>query len=494
MTLLSLLLLAVSPAAALDAPPTTVVLAGPLDEAEAVLASGLGVAVEVVEPVDAIERVELRSVVGRGGDGDCGGPVPVTRWREDAELARKALLRLDFGGALDRFVQLELEMVCLQGVPGASDLVRLELGLATAHHYAGRAAGADPQRRAFHAAESQAALERAAAWSRGLAIPPDLDPELAPALETARRKLAILPTARVVLAGPGAGEGVRLNGRPAAAGVADLAGGTVLVQVTRGLDVVAAAIVPVPGGRTTLVWVAPGGRPLTGGALLQEVAALQGGDADRETEARLAALLDALGGEPPALLVTTDDAGWTAWAAEGDGLARRESGSRPRAYADWRWGWGLGAGAAGSTVDGDSLGGVAPGLEGLGGVGPAIGAWGRFRPVDRVAVSLSVAPATVPSPLPVDQGGGTLFRATVPVRAGGRWLEPVGLYDVEVGLDAGACFFGRYGKERVAPIGALAFGVAGPLGADARGRAELHAGVGPGYGFGGLLVGLEGVR
>lgn len=479
------------------AAPTVVVLAGPLPDAATVLGPALGAEgdgeVWVVDPGEAVAEVELRSVVGRLGDGDCGGPVALSRWRADTDRARAALQRLDFASALDLFVQLELEMACLQGVPGASDLVRVELGLAAAHHYSARSAGADLRRRAFHETETRVALARAAAWSRGLSLPPDVDPELAPALEAAREEGG--RGARVILAGPGTGEGARLNGRPAGAGVVELAGGAALVQLTRGIQVEAAALVTLPSDGPTLLWLAPGGRPLREEGLVQDVEAWQRGAETEGTEARLAALLDALGGEGPALLVTTDPQGWTAWTSTGAGLARGPAGPSPRGYRPWRWAWGAGVGLGGSTLGARSLGGeVGEALDGLGGVGPGLSAWGRWKPVDELAVVLTASPWTVTERLPVAQGGGTLFRGVVPARFGARWTPAAGLLDLELGADLGVHWLGDYDGQRAAPVAALAGGVAGPVGRDARMRGEVHAGVAYGYLFGGLLVGLEGVR
>lgn len=472
-------------------PPVLVpdgVLAGDPAALDAALAELGRLDAEVIDAGALLDRVTVVSVTGRSADADCGGMVALARWRQGVDDARARLQRLDLDGALDAYVALDLELPCLATAPGASDLVRVSLGLATAHFYLAESAGGDPARRRFHEVESEGALDRAAACARGLASPPDLDPELQGAFEAARRRVAGGDGDAVVLAGPPSGASLRVNGRPADLGRVEAAHGPTLVQVGRGVEVVAAALVQ-PAGRPTLVWVDAGGRPTPSGALVQDLAGFARAELAPDQEARLAGVLALLG---DAWVVREEEGSLVAWAATDGRLG--EVGRTPlaRAPAGWRWAVGAGVGVGGSTLGAQAFGGaVGPPLDGLGGLGPSVAAWARWRAHPWAAVALGASPWGVGEALAVDQGGGRRYRYTVPVRLGARVPRPAGAWEVEAGADLGLHVLGRYDRARMGVLGLAAVGAAGPVGPDAFLRLELWGGAGAGYGLGGLTLGLE---
>jgi hypothetical protein len=460
--------------------------------AEAFARRGLPVP-EAITSDELVDRVRLVSVTRREGDEDCGGPVGLTDWRARLDAARQRLQLLDFEAALSGFVALELEAACLVAAPSASDLFRVELSVAEAHVFLARAAGRDVGAARFHGAEADAALARAAAFGEGLASPADLDPDVAAVWAEVRGRLKAEDRPIVVVAGPGARVGARLNGRPLANGAIVAVSGGNLVQSSDGSRVTAAAMVPLGAGSRTVVWLAPGeGGRDTGDVLLAVGELARGEDAD---EALLAAVGRAAASE--AWFVGRREGEVVLWEARGEALAevvvasRRpvrdatpasEPGARAMsAGVAWAVGW--------SGLHGDELDGMSGGNT-----GPVL--FSRVQVRDRWYAAFTLHPAANWTPLPAELGGGTLWRATVPVRAGARWLVTDAPVRPEVGLDLGVQFLGCYADEdgctqRMSGLAVAEGGVALPSGDHAAFRAQAFAGVGAGYALLGGYVGFE---
>jgi hypothetical protein len=434
---------------------------------------------------DLVGAVDLVPVTGLPDADECDSRVPLEAWRGRFESAKAKFQLLAFGDALAQLVALDVELVCLATPPAASDLLRLELGVAEAHTFLAQAAGSDRGAAAFHAGEAQAALARAANFGGTLSPPADLAPEVLAAYEASRRRSDGGERPRVVVAGPGARVGARFNGRPIEPGATDAAVGTNLVEAASGAEVTAAARIRLTGGRT-LVWLAPSGvRPL-GWDLRRALAALPRGDLDADGEALLAAAARLVG--DGARLVYLDDADHDlgAWAADGERLSLARVGALPpRPVEAWTVVVGAGIGGGWSSLT-DGV------LDGLGGPNTAIGLYTRVRLVDGLSLAATVAPSAVVAPIPVAEGGGTLVRATVPLRLGVRFGPRTRRFAFEGGVDAGVHYFGRFDRERMSFLAVAAGGVSGALGPHVGARLEIWGGAGLGYGAVGGTVGLEG--
>ena len=120
-----------------------------------------------------------------------------------------------------------------------------------------------------------------------------------------------------------------------------------------------------------------------------------------------------------------------------------------------RWAIGVGGALGVSTLGGGSL-------DGLGGItmGPALGV--RFAVASTVAIELSTRLLGAPSARRWEDGGGVLFRATMPILAGLSWARRGPGSGGSVGGFVGVDVLGAYPDAAfVAPLCGAAAGWAG---------------------------------
>lgn len=414
-----------------------------------------------------VGRFRMVSVVDRAADNDCGGEVALERWQDDLEVGRRLMSTLKTAGALAVFSAAELEAACLDVPPSASDLVTLQLALADTHLQIAMAE-TDPDAQALHQRESDAALTRAAVFGIDLAAPPGFDDTLLMDFDARRGALAGAADDRPRLVIAGRSAGVRLNGRPAALQVPiDAVPGLNLVQAVDGGRVTAAALVTLEPGSRTLVWVEPGGAPRDAAAVRQAVAGLDP-----------AGLVDVTAGDDAllsaaAMLVGTADTPVRYAAAAPTGaavygvqkghlhaLAVSTDRLRPQVTA-WRVAVGTG-----------------PELRYTLGASPALAAGAglqvSYAVHPKVVLGLAARPTATREPLPVAAGGGSLFRATVPLALEARYEKADAPWTPVLGLSGGA----ELGSGPVRPFGAATAGAAVGIGAAGGLRAEARIGGG----------------
>ncbi len=432
-----------------------------------------------------IDGFEIVTVNARQNDQDCGGPVALDGWRRRLVVARGRFQMLAFEQAVGELVAIELEAACLESAPSASDLFAVELALAEAHGFLAQEA-ADGAGRGFHQEEVAAALDRAAAFGVDLSTPADVDAEVLSGLDAARARVTSQVRPRVVVAGPGARVGARFNGRPLQGGAFDGVAGANLVQGATGSTITAAASVPLRARSRTLIWLAPGAAPKAAGELLQELASLARVGADGKTPLLGAAAQLADG---DVIYVGGEDGRVTLWRPVGDHLRKIGPVDETPLFVakpadEWRGVFGVGVGGGWSSVGGGEL-------EGLGGPNAGFALYGRYAVAPMWAVALTLNPTANWRPLEAAEGEGTLFRGTVPVRAGARWGGHQEGWQGEVGLDVGAHFFGTYAEERVGFLACAAGAITHDLGKRGGIRGEMWGGAGLGYAVLGASVALE---
>lgn len=462
-------------------------------------------AVDLVDAQAATVGVALRPVVSREADGDCGARVETAAWKGRLGVAEASMLRLALPDALSALTRAELEVPCLTTPLAAPDLLRAELDLATVHQLLARSSGGDAQKRAFHQGERDAALARAAAV--GLSPPADLSAEVRAAFTSVRSTLASAPPASVFWAST-PGVVPRWNGRVEGGAAFVQTAGPLLVQaVGPSGRVEAAARWSVAEGERWVVWVAPDGRSWTREGLLGRAAEAGGLDADA------LALLGALGraSDPDATVVwavgsrrsptlyRADPSGMVLLSGGGGpageggaGAAERVSTERapvaedpvPRTPAAKAPVERAAPGEHPREATGPARSGASP-VHAVG-LGPVVGAasdrgealaglagaqlggavWVRWPLGGAWAVAGRVAMAGTPSRLAPVDGGGLLFRGSVPLEVGARWSpggEGGGLR-AEVGADVGADLLGSYdGRFYAAPLLLGAAGIAGDV-------------------------------
>lgn len=476
-----------------DEPAVIAVLPGLLGSDEARIRAALedaGFPAAVLLPPDEfVSTLDVVSVTALDEEG-CGGPVGLAAWKDGVAAARARTQLLDFRGALGEFVQREVELACLTAPLAASDLFRLELSLAESHWFLAQAASGDASARAFHAEEAAHALERAAIVGKGLATPGDLEPDVVAAFDAARGRLDAATQPRVLVAGPGARVGARFNGRPLPEGPFTAFPGDNLVQAAAGPVVTAAATVELKGNTRTLLWLSPGGTPRTEGDVVREVIAHSRGQSTAEGRALLASAARLLETTAPVVFIRLPPTGDAeVWGRDGGELVRLGEPVFATAEAaapggPWRVSGGLGGSGGWTSLD--------PVVGGLGGPHGGPSAWMRVGLSDGVTLALTVHPDVRAHPIPDELGGGTLFQATVPARAGVRFGRRTGGAAPEVGVDVGAQYFGVFDDAPRASF--LAVGTAGlsaGMGRIAAVRLEAWGGVGLGYGVGGAYLGVE---
>jgi hypothetical protein len=493
-----LVLLAIrSGAARAEEPPAAhgviAVLSGPIPASDAGIRAALadvGIPdATLVAPDDFVGRLRVVSVTAPPDD--CEGPVAMDAWRARFKTARDRFQLLDFQASLKDLVALEVELVCLTSPLSASDLVRLELAVAEAHTFLAQAARGDAAKRAFYAGQADAALTRAAKFGAALAAPADVSPDLLARYDAIRALPRPLDEPRVVVAGPGARVGARFNGRPLPDGPFDAVGGADIVQAASGPVVTAAASVPFDPGTHTLVWLDPGGAPVTAGDVVHELVGLARGIDPPDDGELLSAAARVFDDGARVVYVTVAPFAIRVWEPRGSTLAivprvdvvKRPSlttvGSRP-----WRGALGLAAGGGWSSVGGGDL-------EGLGGPNAGFAVYGRIRLNAWTALAITVHPDAVAIPLSAEEGGGTLFRASIPARAGVRFGPTAARLAPEAGVDVGVHYFGRFDREEAGFLVVGAAGLSGPVSRGAALRFEGFGGMGLGYGLAGGLLGIE---
>lgn len=416
---------------------------------------------------------------------DCAGAVEMEAWRVRFGAARDRFQLLEFQTSLKDLVALEVELGCLTSPLAASDLLRLQLAMAEAHSFLGKAAGKDKAKGAFHAGQAEAALERAAVFGASLAAPAEVSPEVLAAYDAVRTRSAEAQDPRVMVAGPGARVGARFNGRPLTDGAFETVAGTNFVQASSGLAVTAAAVVHLAPRSRTLLWLSPGGTPRTRGDVVRQIVAFSRGADSPEGRALLAAAARLLGERGLVVFVVEGADRVELWRAAGDTLAPFGIQAPRRAPVDeWRGVLGIAAGGGWSNPDGGDL-------AGLGGPNVGFGLYGRVRVNPLLSLAATVHPNLVAESLTVEQGGGTLFRATIPMRLGIRFGKARRAIAPEAGVDAGMHYFGTFDEVRASFLLVGAVGVSGAVSPGAALRLEVFGGMGLGYGVAGALAGLE---
>ncbi|MDP2315439.1 MAG: hypothetical protein Q8P41_21255 [Pseudomonadota bacterium] len=444
----------------------------------------------LVPAEDYANAADLVRVEGLPDAEECDHRVPIDDWRSRFQAARAQFQLLAFADALAELVSLDVELVCLSSPPAASDLFRLELGLAEAHTFLAQSAGKDAGRRGFHEGEAQGALERAASFGASLSAPADLPADVLAAYDATRRKNAREDTPRVVVTGPGARVGARFNGRPLLTIAFDAVPGVNLVEAADGATVTAAARLRLGDGRT-LVWLAPEGEPPLNTTVADALEALAEHNIEDDGRMLLAAAGHLVGDGARVLYVVDDRAGLVLWEASGDTLAVVEAAElRPTTVDTWRFVVGAGPSVGWTSISGGAL-------EGLGGPNAGVSVHARVAVAEWIAVAMTVDPWAVASPIPLEQGGGTLMRATVPGRVGVRFGRRTGRIAVEGGVDAGIHWFGAFPQggvdvPRVSFLAGGAAGISGALGPGVGMRFQGWFGAGLGYVGGGVTLGLEG--
>lgn len=446
--------------------------------------AGRGDAV-LVSADDLLRAVDVVGVVALPVD-ECGAAVALDAWQGRLGGARARIQLLDLERALGDLVALEVETACLVAPVAASDLLRLELTLAEAHHLLAQAAADDAGKRAFHEGEADQALARAAVVGVSLATPAEVDPAVVSAYDAARARLAEERQPLVHVAGPGARVGARFNGRPLSPDPFRAFPGSNLVQAASGPRVAAAVRVRLEPRTRTLFWLAPGQAPYTEADLAADLDALAVAAPAPAVRPRLAAAGRLLGTD--VLFVTEGEP--SVWAVDRGTLT--PLGPEGEGGAVDAWGVALGLGASGGWSD--------LGLDGLAGPRGGPAGWARVGIAPWTALALTTHPDAVAHPIDEERGGGTLWQATVPVRAGVRFGRRVAAVAPEAGVDVGVHWFGPYEEVRDGvPVVAhrasfLAVGAAGAavaVGPAAALRVEAWGGLGLGYRVAGGYLGVE---
>jgi hypothetical protein len=327
----------------------------------------------------------------------------------------------------------------------------------------------------------------------GIAAPAGFDSTLLAAFDARRASLteaAGRRQPRVIFVGQASG--IRLNGRPVAPNQPiGAVAGTNLVQVVEAGQVTAAQLVKLVAGSSTLVWVAPGAQRLSSEDIAQALAQPGASDTGVAVLVAAAELLRSSGSADLVRYAVVGKDAVDIYDAVGGELKVTESLNDPqrREVRSWR-----GAVAIGPVLRYASRSAPADAASASGPVGLAAGldlsaSW-AVRP--NIVLSLGVRPAATRADLPIEQGGGSLFRASVPLTLEGRWerterkVTPV--FGLMCGVDIVASpeiagFAKMFGAATAGA--AMAIGSAGGL------RAEARIGGGPGLLFGDATIATE---
>ncbi|MSP56813.1 MAG: hypothetical protein EXR69_14610 [Myxococcales bacterium] len=425
---------------------------------------------------------DVVSLVGRTGDEDCGGIVSLDDWRADLSRGRSQTTTLQTSRALSTFASAELETACLDRPPAATDLVQLQLALADLHRQLAQLAD-EPQQRGSHQSEADEALNRAALFGMGLAAPAGFDGELLDDFDARRGVLGAGGRHRKTdLLFVGSVASVRLNGRPVEAGVTNGVPGLNLLQAVENGSVTASMHLRLSPGSSTLVWVNPGGEARTSEDVVLALGQLARGGVDDGILAGGAQLVN--GGETRFAAVRED--GVDLYEVRGPILVRvQEVDARERkAVRDWR-----GAVSAGPLVRYTQRPGVSDQPSGLAAGLDLSASFAVPGPLSGLVLSVAARPASTRTSLPPEDGGGSLFRASVPVAAGARWERPGRALTPALGAQLGVEMLGVPFPPSV--YGAAVLGLAGGIGRAGGLRAEARVGAGTGLLFGDLTIATE---
>jgi len=431
---------------------------------------------EIIDAAAFADRFAVVSVTHRAADADCGGAVDLLAWERGLADAREALQVLRLEDALAGFVARELDVPCLANPPAQVDLLRLELGLATAHRYLSIERAGDTDSARVHRAEFEAAVDRAVAFGHGLAGPADVDPDVDRAWTRAR---ADTETIGILVAGSGQ---ARVDGRPLARGVLEAPVGGHLIQAVDGPTVVAASLVEASPSQDLLVWVDPGGQARWPADIEAAITALAAGQPNATTDPLLVAAATLAGHRSPVLLAALDGARVGLWAPVDAELRRLDADVALRGDRAGRSDWTLrlAAGGQGLTLDG-AAGGVGAGLS----MGADVDLGARWR------VGGVFRPSAVPRRASAWEGAGLRWTATVPVLGSARLRLPAGAQTLAVGLDLGPHLL----AVRDRPVGVLLLAAVELEGTTRRGpgwQVGAWAGPGTGYAVAGASVGVRG--
>ncbi len=452
-----------------------------------------------IDLADIESRVGVVAITDMRSDESCGRAVSLEGWSRGLDSAQEAVQLLAADRALEELSALNLDVVCLAQVPRQADLVLLGLITAEAHGLA--AAGAqDFGIRMFHQEEQQHALAMAASFGPDLPPPSWLPPAMRASLLEMQAGYGADSSAPVYLGG--SPKGLWLDGRQITTGFRRLNAGQHLVQATWGKDVVAARMLQVQPGRHTLVRVTPG--DLAEGSE-DLIIALQRLAAGAEPDPVVADLLSLMAQEADdALVVGLGPDGPQLWGRGRGGVVLRYPGGdlepRSTGFADLGdepapppvarpdplpYTLGLGPALFWSNLQG----GVTDGLDGVHG---GVGLQTRITLARRLALAASLHPVARAQALPSGYGERWLWRAMIPGRLGLRLGAPVPSIHLEVGLDGGLLYLGRFEQHELRGLGIGSVGIFVPLAASFGLRFELWAGGAPGLVSAGLHLAGEG--
>lgn len=425
---------------------------------------------------------DVVSLVARTGDEDCGGIVSLDDWRAELSLGRAQTSTLQTSRALSTFASAEVETACLDRPPAATDLVQLQLALADLHRQLAQISD-DPEERGSHQSEADAALNRAAVFGMGLAAPAGFEGELLDDFDARRGVLGAGGGSRQThLLFVGKIAGARLNGRPIEAGVTDGVAGLNLLQAVENGSVTASMHLRLSPGSSTLVWVNPGGEARSSEDVVLALGQLARGGRDDGMLAGAAQLVNS--GETRFAAVRED--GVDLYEVRGPLLVRVEAvdARERKAVREWR-----GAVSAGPLLryslrpgEPERPSGLAAGLD----LSASLAVAG---PLSGLVLGVSVRPASTRTSLAPENGGGSLFRASVPVAIGARWERPGRALTPALGAQVGVDVLGAPFAPGV--YGAAVLGIAGGIARAGGLRAEARIGGGPGLLFGDLTVATE---
>ena len=465
----------------------------PAVESDARLTRMTGDQARIVSVSAFTDLFDVVSVVNRAADDDCGGRVDLDAWRTSLQEARAQTTMLQTARALSMFAAAEVEAACLDRPPAAVDLVALQLSLADVH---GQLADAseDDEERSSHRSEAEAALARAAVFGMGIAAPAGFDSALLAELDARRDALsesARRRQPRLIFAGQSSG--IRLNGRPVAPNEA-LGGvaGTNLVQVVEGGQVTAAQLVKLMPGSCTLVWVAPAGERLDSADIARALAAP---DSSAEGAAVLVAAAELLRSSAAEDVVRYAVVGKDVvdiYDAVDGKLMITESLNEPqrREVRSWKGAITVGPVLRYASRTRDS--GEATPLDGLTGLAAGLELSASWAVRSNVVVAIGLRPAATRSDLPIEAGGGSVFRASVPMTFEGRWERCERALTPVLGLMVGADVVDAPGNAGFAQVfGAATAGAAIAIGNAGGLRAEARLGAGPGLLFGDATLATE---
>jgi len=401
---------------------------------------------------DALDGlVNVIGVAVRVEDANCGGMVPIDRWRSDLDAAEEAILRLRIDDALGAIATADLESGCLDQVPGRRELQRLHLLHARANLLASQQW---PDQVSFYEDQARYAVQVMQGLGSDLLLPDGLEPELDAFVRgiESRRDEPIL----VAAAGPGGA--VFLDGERLSKSLVARPPGSHLLQVENHNAVTGASMPPMtpgpnlvyagfysPGDLEMAAWdVGFDGLPsdtllalssLLGSPIV--VAAVKDGRVVlRQPDGRV------IEGRPLGPRSTPDVA---AIVAELDG-PDEEAGFQAAA-GDWEATVGAGLSASTSSFVG--------GPVDLAGPAGGVAIWYRRTVSDLLVATASVDLVARSDLLPIAYDDTSVWRAHVPVRAGLHAGQPSRGVGWDAGLDLAVVALGPFEEAWRFRVGVL---------------------------------------